>query len=177
MTPDVVTPDAAATGRASSDDLDRVDKLLLNLIQDEFPIHPRPYQALAERLAAAGGPTLLEREVLARVNSLRDRGHLRRLGAILNSGPLGYRSTLCAVKVPPELLDRTAALINARPEVTHNYVRDDDLNVWFTFCHRDRSELEAFLAELGALPGLGPVLELPAKRVYKIRAVFNLPPS
>jgi DNA-binding Lrp family transcriptional regulator len=159
------------------DGLDRLDKILLNLIQDDFPVHPRPYRVLADRLEAAGGGRLAEEQVLARVASLRSRGHLRRLGAIMNPGPLGYSSTLCAVKVPPELLDRTAALINARPEVTHNYVRDDDLNVWFTFCHRGRGELEAFLAELAAQPGLGPVLELPARKVYKIRAVFNLPPS
>jgi DNA-binding Lrp family transcriptional regulator len=158
-------------------DLDRLDRMLLNLIQDDFPVDPRPYRVLADRLEAAGGGRLDEGRVLARVDSLRGRGHLRRLGAIVNSGPLGYRSTLCAAKVPPDILDRTAAMINARPEVTHNYVREGDLNVWFTFCHRDRSALEAFLAELAALPGLGPVLELPARRVYKIRAVFNLPTS
>jgi hypothetical protein len=88
---------------------------------------------------------------------------------------LGYRSTLCAAKVPPALLETVACAINQRPEVTHNYVRDHDLNVWFTFCHDGQGQLEDFLAELRGRLGLGEVLELPASKVYKIRAVFNLP--
>lgn len=164
-------------GGHGQDLLDRTDSLILNLLQNDFPVSPRPYQDLADRLNAAHGASLSEDDVLLRVAALRDRGRLRRLGAILNSGPLGYSSTLCAVSVPPELLEKISGLINDRPEVTHNYVRDHKLNVWFTFCHHDRSQLETFLSELEAIEGLGPVLQLPARKVYKIRAVFDLPVS
>ena len=160
---------------AGKSGLDRLDQLVLNLLQDGFPIVARPYRDLASRLSLLSGESLSEDELFNRVNSLRDRGHLRRLGAILNSGPLGYRSTLCAAKVSPEALDAVADLIGRRPEVTHNYVRDDDLNVWFTFCHRERGGLEAFLGELRAVGGLDEILELPARKVYKIRAVFDIP--
>jgi DNA-binding Lrp family transcriptional regulator len=160
---------------AAAPGLDRVDTLILNLLQDDFPISPRPYRELARRLAESSGVELSETELLARVNALRDSRHVRRLGAILDSAPLGYRSTLCAVKTPDRLIGRVTALINQRPEVTHNYVRAGDLNVWFTFCHHDRRRLDELLAELRSVEGLGPVLELPARKVYKIRAVFELP--
>jgi DNA-binding Lrp family transcriptional regulator len=159
----------------SEDRLDRIDRLILNEVQDDFPIHQRPYEVLADRLNKNSDLSLSEREVIERVNSLRDRGFLRRLGAIFNSGPLGYRSTLCAAKVPEDLLELVAEKINQRPEVTHNYVRNDQYNVWFTFCHNHQSILEDFLKELRSIEGMGDVLELPAKKVYKIRAVFNLP--
>jgi DNA-binding Lrp family transcriptional regulator len=164
-----------APGPSETDALDRIDRLLLNLLQDDFPVAPRPYAVLAERLTEGHGITLSEDQILSRALALRDKGPIRRLGAILNSRPLGYQSTLCAVAVPPELLEKVAALISARPEVTHNYVRDHELNVWFTFCHHDRARLDEFLTELAAVEGLGAVLELPARKVYKIRAVFELP--
>jgi DNA-binding Lrp family transcriptional regulator len=157
------------------DILDRIDRLILNAVQEEFPIHSRPYQVLSVRLNQSNGLKLSESDILTRVNSLRDRGFLRRLGAIFNSEPLGYRSTLCAAKVPDHLLEFVAAKINQRPEVTHNYVRNDAFNVWFTFCHNQGNSLEDFLKQLRAIEGIGDVFELPAKKVYKIRAVFKLP--
>ena len=161
----------------SPDPWDRVDKLILNLLQDDFPVCPRPYLELSRRLKEKDAISLSEEELLKRVSALRSSRRLRRLGAILNSGPLGYSSTLCAVSAPPGLVEAVADLINKRPEVTHNYIRNHELNIWFTFCHHDRRELEGFLAQLREIEGLGPILELPASKVYKIRAVFNLPVS
>jgi DNA-binding Lrp family transcriptional regulator len=153
--------------------LDPLDRSLLNALQDDFPVDARPYRVLAERLSAETGLELDEDEVFRRTEKLRDRGLIRRLGGVFNSGPLGFRTTLCALKAPPELLAEAAAFINARPEVTHNYVRDCELNVWFTFTHRDPIVLENFLARLRAVKGLGPVFEFEASKVYKIRAVFD----
>jgi DNA-binding Lrp family transcriptional regulator len=159
----------------STDRLSNLDKLALNLVQDGFPIHPKPYDVLAERLKEQTGNALTGNELLDIVNSLKERGFLRRLGAIFNSSPLGYRSTLCAASVPAELLDKVVPIINARPEVTHNYIRDNKINVWFTFCHNSSATLNSFLDELKSIKGIGKVFDLPANKVYKIRAVFNLP--
>jgi DNA-binding Lrp family transcriptional regulator len=155
--------------------LSHIDKQVLNLVQDNFPVHPRPYEVLAERLNNTSNLNLTASELLAVVNSLTKRGFIRRLGGIFNSAPLGYRSTLCAAKVPEEILETVTKLINARPEITHNYLRNDQINLWFTFCHDHQETLEAFLTELRAIKGIGEVFDLPAKKVYKIRAVFNLP--
>jgi DNA-binding Lrp family transcriptional regulator len=145
------------------------------MVQDGFPVTSRPYQILSERLLKEANLTISEDEVFSRVNFLREKGFIRRLGAIFNAGPLGYHSTLCAIKVPEPLLEEIAALINSRPEVTHNYVRDHEYNVWFTFGHDEPRQLEDFLDQLRNVSGLSDVLVLPAKKVYKIKAVFTLP--
>ncbi|MDR2300786.1 MAG: Lrp/AsnC family transcriptional regulator [Deltaproteobacteria bacterium] len=159
----------------SADRLNHLDKLALNLVQDGFPIHPKPYDVLAARLKERTGYELSGLEFLNIVNSLKKRGFLRRLGGIFNSAPLGYRSTLCAARVPDEILDEVVATINARAEVTHNYIRANKINVWFTFCHDSVETLNSFLDQLRSIKGIGEVFDLPAKKVYKIRAVFNLP--
>jgi DNA-binding Lrp family transcriptional regulator len=84
----------------SKDQLSRLEKLVLNLIQDNFPVHPKPYEVLAERLREKEGRELSGQDILSIVNSLKSRGFVRRLGGIFNSSPLGYRSTLCAARVP-----------------------------------------------------------------------------
>jgi DNA-binding Lrp family transcriptional regulator len=158
----------------SADGLNHLDKLALNLLQDGFPIQPKPYDLLAARLKDQSGLELSGLEFLNIVNSLKEIGYLRRLGGIFNSAPLGYRSTLCAARVPDEILDQVVALINARPEVTHNYIRANKINLWFTFCHDSVETLNSFLNQLRSIKGIGEVFDLPAKKVYKIRAVFNL---
>ncbi|MDR1487229.1 MAG: Lrp/AsnC family transcriptional regulator [Deltaproteobacteria bacterium] len=154
--------------------LDHIDTLILNAVQDDFPVCERPYYDLAQQLNQEHRLALDEKTLLERVNTLRDGGFLRRLGAIFNSAPLGYRSTLCAAKVPHYLLEEVAEIINQRPEVTHNYVRNDDFNVWFTFCHNRQSSLDDFLTQLRAIEGIGAIFDLPASKVYKIRAVFTI---
>jgi DNA-binding Lrp family transcriptional regulator len=160
---------------SASQHLDLIDKLVLNALQDDFPIHPRPWLVLAERLAKEKNLALTETQLLERVNSLKRRGYIRRLGAIFNSKPLGFCSTLCAAQVPAELFEPTTKFINDRDEVTHNYERDHEINVWFTFCHNSRKQLESFLAQLRAIKGLDRVIDLPAQKVYKIKAIFTLP--
>ena len=63
--------------------LDEIDKSILNEIQSDFPIEARPYLILGQKLG------LGEEEILARVNSLRDRGVIRRIGGNFSSGGVG----------------------------------------------------------------------------------------
>jgi DNA-binding Lrp family transcriptional regulator len=160
-----------------ADQLSAQDKHVLNLVQDGFPVAPKPYEVLAKRLNKQTGEQLTGDEVLTIVNSLKSKGYLRRLGAIFNPAPLGYRSTLCAAMVPDNILTQVVNIINTRPEITHNYIRNNKINVWFTFCHNTTETLNSFLSELKSIQGIAEVFELPAKKVFKIRAVFNLSPS
>jgi DNA-binding Lrp family transcriptional regulator len=158
----------------SVEQLTTLDKLALNLVQDDFPIHQKPYDVLAARLKERTGIELSGAEFLNIINSLKERGFLRRLGGIFNSGALGYSSTLCGASVPDHLLEEVVARVNARVEITHNYIRNNKVNVWFTFCHNAVESLNSFLKELRSIDGIGQVFNLPSEKVYKIRAVFNL---
>jgi len=147
--------------------LDALDRRLLNLVQDEFPLTPRPYLELAKRLG------LSETEVIARLRELKKKGIIRRIGAVFDLRKLGYVSTLCALKVPPERLEEVVRIVNSFPGITHNYLREDEYNMWFTLIGPSRQHLEEMLEEIKTRTGLTELLELPAERPFKIRVNFD----
>ena len=89
-----------------------------------------------------------EEQVLGRVRNLMESGVIRRLGANFTSRKLGYTSTLCAARVPPEALERFVEVVNRYPGVTHNYLRRHHFNVWFTLIAESPERLEQILAEI-----------------------------
>lgn len=150
--------------------MDDIDKKILDIIQSDYPIAERPYAVVGERVGIS------EDEALARVQALREAGVIRRMGANFGSRQLGWRSTLCAAKVPEDKLDTFVAEVNRHPGVTHNYLRAHEFNVWFTYIGRDMDEVEAVLAGITAATGV-PVLNLPADRMYKIKVDFAMDPD
>jgi DNA-binding Lrp family transcriptional regulator len=147
--------------------LDEIDRAILNLAQTDFPIEPRPYRVLGERLG------LSEDEVLSRVKRLRATGVIRRIGGNFSAGLLGYTSTLCAARVPEERLAAFIDAVNQYDGVTHNYRRNHDLNVWFTFIASSREEIEQCLADISAATGVSEIFNLPADKTFKIRVDFK----
>lgn len=147
--------------------LDSVDRQLLDIIQTDFPLSPRPYAELGQRLG------LDEQEVLDRVRDLKARKIIRRLGANFQSAKLGFVSTLCAAKVPQDKMDAFVAEVNAKPGVTHNYLREHDYNIWFTLISPSREETQAILDGITHATGV-PILNLPATKLFKIRVDFRM---
>lgn len=147
--------------------MDRTDKRLLDAIQTDFPIASRPYAVLGARLG------LTEAETLARVRALREGGIIRRIGANFQSSRLGFTSTLCAASVPAADLDAFIEVINAHPGVTHNYLRDHRINVWFTMIGPSAEAIRQSLAAMTVATGV-LILNLPADRLFKIRVDFAM---
>lgn len=147
--------------------LDAIDKKLLDIIQSGFPLEIRPYDALGQQLGIPG------EEAFSRVEAMRKNGVIRRLGANFQSKKLGFVSTLCAAKVPPEKLERFIAMVNADPGVTHNYERDHDYNIWFTLISPSRKAETASLQAISKATGVA-ILNLPATRLFKIRVDFSM---
>jgi siroheme decarboxylase len=148
--------------------LDDDDRAILNRIQSDFPITSRPYHAIAEAIGRS------EQDVIERVLRLKQAGIIRRIGGNLVPGKLGYVSTLCAAKVPPEQLERFTETVNRHPGVTHNYLRENTFNVWFTFIAPSMEEIEANLKAISAETGITEILNLPATKVFKIKAQFDV---
>ena len=148
--------------------LDDTDRLILNRIQSDFPVTARPYEAIGREL------NLPEAEVLERLTRLKAIGIIRRIGGNFSPEKLGFVSTLCAASVPPDRVDGFAAAVNRYPGVTHNYMRDNHFNVWFTFIAPSMEEIEANLAAIVRETGVHEILNLPATRVFKIRAKFDV---
>ena len=148
--------------------LDDTDRALLNRIQSDFPITPRPFLTVAEEL------NLSEQEVIERVSRLKRSGIIRRIGGNFVPGKLGYVSTLCAAKVRAEEVYRFAEAVNRHSGVTHNYLRENMFNVWFTFIAPSMEEIEAKLQEIADETGVTDILNLPATKVFKIKAQFEV---
>ena len=147
--------------------MDRIDKRLLDIIQTGFPLESRPYAVLGRALG------LTEAEALARVRALRASGLIRRIGANFQSSKIGFSSTLCAASVPVEVVESFVAAVNAHPGVTHNYLRDHPLNVWFTMIGPTREAIREALASITDATGVR-ILDLPADRLFKVRVDFAM---
>ena len=148
-------------------ELDDIDRSLLNIIQSDFPLAARPYRVLGKMLG------LTEDQALGRVQSLRDRGVIRRIGGNFSSNSVGYASTLCAARVPAEKFDEFVACVNQYPGVTHNYRRDHELNVWFTFIAPSMETIEEHLEEIARLTGVSEIHNMPAEKTFKIKVDFR----
>ena len=149
-------------------EIDDVDKAILNRIQSDFPITSRPYRTIAEDLGLSEG------EVLKRVSRLKASGIIRRIGGNFTPEKLGFVSTLCTAKVPEDKISQFAEVVNRYPGVTHNYRRENTFNIWFTFIAPSMDEINTSLKQIAAETGVTDILNLPATRVFKIRAEFQV---
>jgi DNA-binding Lrp family transcriptional regulator len=139
----------------------------LNLIQSGFPLEKRPYAVLGKAL------NLEEKEVFALVQGLREKQIIRRLGANFDSAKLGFKSTLCAAKVPDDKLDMFISEVNSLTHVTHNYLREHSYNIWFTLIAPTEEDILKDLRDLEDKSGI-KILNLPAVSLYKIKVDFNI---
>lgn len=146
--------------------IDNKDKQIINHIQSDFPICKRPYAAIGEALS------MDEKEVITRVACLKENGIIRRIGGNFSPDTLGFFSTLCGAKVPEDKIDAFAEVVNGYRGVTHNYVREDEFNVWFTFIEASVERIKANLVEIIEKTGITAIYNLPATRVFKVRAEF-----
>lgn len=148
-------------------ELDALDRRLIDGYQRGLPVCPRPFARIAERLGA------VEDEVIARLERLQALGVLSRVGPVFDHARAGA-SLLAAVAVPEAERDAFAELINAAPGVNHNYAREHDYNLWFVMTAPDEASLAARLDHLERQLGR-PILRLPMLEGFHIDLSFPIP--
>ena len=148
--------------------MDSIDKKILNILQKEFPLTERPFQIVAEKCGIS------EEDALSRIQRLKDVGIIRRIGAVFDGAKLGRVSTLCAARVPQDKLEYFVSAVNMSKGVTHNYLRDNEYNVWFTLNASTAQDVEFFLADLKKKTGITDILDMRAVRTFKIDATFEV---
>jgi len=146
--------------------MNALDQRLLNDFQHGFPLTPTPYADIARELGVT------ETEVLARLEQLIAAGAVSRIGAVLRPNTVGV-STLAAMSVPADDLERVAALVSGYAEVNHNYEREHELNLWFVVTAPDATRLQRVLDDIGARTGI-EVLSFPLVEDYHIDLGFDL---
>lgn len=158
----------ASTNLEKMHPMDQKDKDLLNEIQSDFPLSLRPYKEVGDRLQMS------ERDVIRRIRRLKESGIIRRIGGNFQSSRLNFTSTLCAAKVPEEKIKQFVEVVNRYPGVTHNYLRNHNYNIWFTFIAQDMDDIDKALTDISEVTGVTEIRNLPAVRMFKIRVDFEI---
>ncbi len=136
-------------------------RAFINQFQGGFPLCPRPYLEAAKDLGT-DEPTLIEA-----IRTLIEAGLLTRFGPLYNAERLGGRFTLAAMSVLEADFDRVARMLEASPEVAHNYRRDHLLNMWFVLATPTSEGLQAAIRRIQSVTGL-TVHDFPKLREYHL---------
>jgi DNA-binding Lrp family transcriptional regulator len=146
--------------------LDSLDRRIINALQGEFPLCDEPYREVAVSLG------LNEATLIARLSQLLDARVLTRFGPMYQVERMGGAFVLAAIAVPEERYDAVAALVNARPEVAHNYRREHALNMWFVLATETPDGIEDAIARIECDTGLR-VDAFPKEREYFVEMKLN----
>ncbi|MDL2338183.1 MAG: Lrp/AsnC family transcriptional regulator [Pseudomonadota bacterium] len=135
------------------------DARLVDRLHSDLPLIDRPFAAVGAELG------MDEDEVLERLHRLLAQGVLTRFGPLVQIERAGGRFVLAALEVPEVRFDEVAALVNALPEVAHNYRRDHAFNMWFVVATERADQASVVLARVADLTGLA-VHAFPKEREY-----------
>ncbi|MHB1545540.1 MAG: siroheme decarboxylase subunit alpha [bacterium] len=149
-------------------ELELTDKKILNILQTDFPISTRPFLSIANLTGIS------EDEVLERIINLKTNRIIRQISAIFDSHNIGYKSTLAAFKVDPSLVDAAAEIINSHSGVSHNYLRNNEYNMWFTITLPQDKSLEGEIKLLSEKSNASDYLILPTIKLFKIGVNFDM---
>lgn len=105
--------------------LDDTDRRLLNRLQEDLPLTPRPYADVAAELG------ITEQDLLDRLARMKADRVITRFGPFFDAAAMGGDFCLCAMAVPEAEFETVLTKVNAHPEVAHNYERTHRLNMWF----------------------------------------------
>ena len=147
--------------------MDRLDRVLVNRLQDGFPVCDTPYAEVAAEFGIS------EEELLGRLEGLLEEGVLSRFGPMFDAESMGGAFALCAMHVPAERYPEITEIVNGFPEVAHNYERSHPLNMWFVLATESRGQLAAVTGDIERLTGLG-VYQLPKLEEFYVGLRFNL---
>ena len=139
--------------------MDEIDRLIINTLQEGFPICDAPYQQVATQLGIS------EQALIARLKALLDNGTLTRFGPLYHAELMGGALTLAAVKAPLERFAEVTGIINTFPEVAHNYARNHVLNMWFVIATETPEQIQQTISAIEQQTGLS-VYNMPKINEY-----------
>lgn len=143
------------------DSLDDTDRAILNATQGGLPVVSHPFAQVAHRLGIS------EDALVDRIARLREIGAITRFGPFYDAEAMGGAFCLCAMAVPADRFDAVVTLINAHPEVAHNYERAHRFNVWFVLACERPADIAAVAQRIERETGL-KVLRFPKEKEFFI---------
>lgn len=146
--------------------IDEIDKKIINLIQGDLPLTPKPFAEMAERI------NIDEVQFIKRVNKLVEKGVIRRFGATLRHQEAGYSSNaMVAWIVPDDKIEDIGEVMAGFREVTHCYQRRPQ-NDWqynlFTMVHGDsKDECYEIARRMSKISGINEYTLLFSEKEFK----------
>lgn len=139
--------------------MDELDRRIVNALQGGFPICERPFELAARTLG------LSEDELIQRIERMLADRVLTRFGPLYNADRMGGANVLAAMCVPETGYDRVTDIVNAQPEIAHNYRREHTLNMWFVGAAESPEKVEAAFRRIETLTGLA-IYRFPKEREF-----------
>jgi len=147
--------------------LSQLERDFINNFQGGFSLDEHPFASAATRLNCS------EETLIATVNSLKNRKLLSRFGPLYDAARLGGGLTLAAISVPEDRYENVTDMVNAYPEVAHNYRREHELNMWFVLATETPVELVQVLSSIENSTGLS-VYNFPKQQEFYIGLWLHL---
>ncbi len=133
--------------------LDKSDKNIVRRLQEDIPLEKEPYKTIAEELG------ITEDDLFKRINNLREKGALRRIGAILYHRKAGFSHNAMVVwAVPDNRSAEIGSFMASLPSISHCYKRIT-LDNWqynmYTMIHgQTKQECEAVVSAISKQTGI-----------------------
>lgn len=146
--------------------LDELDKKIIAMMQEEFPLVPEPYRIIADKLGIS------EDELLSRLKKYSQSKKIRKMGAVLRHREVGYSANaLCAWIVPDERIQEVGEMFAKVAVVTHCYSRVTETG-WpynfYTMLHANtREQCNHIAQELADQAGLKDYIMLFSTKEWK----------
>lgn len=144
-----------------------IDRNIINMLQDGFPISDHPYAEVAARVG------LTENDLLHRLELLLQDRTLTRFGPMYHAERLGGGLTLAAITVPEHDFQRVADIVNGFPEVAHNYAREHALNMWFVLATESKDRIGEVLEAIEQQAGYH-VYNMPKEEEFFVGLKFEV---
>jgi siroheme decarboxylase len=164
-------PLSGGSKKLQTPQLDNTDKQILQLLQENFPLVEHPWKELSSKIG------IPETQLVKRIEKMYTAGVIRKIGPVVDPTKIGYNSaTLIALRVPENKVDEVATVINQYGNISHNYEREHEYNVWFTLVGKNPQELAQIVEEILLRTSLSQndVLNLPTTQRFKINVNFQL---
>ena len=141
------------------------ERIIGRFIQRDIAMTRRPYQ----EIAAQTGMT--EQEVLNRIRQMRDRGLIRKFGAVVRHREAGFTGNAMVVwAVPEDRCEQVGQVLSSFPEITHCYERspafEGKYNL-FSMIHLRQQGIEEKIEAISAATGIQDYLILTSEEEFK----------
>jgi len=130
------------------------EKEIIKCLQEDLPLEASPFKRIAEKIG------MDENALVEKIVQLKERGVLRRVGAVVHHYQAGYAfNAMGCWQVPEEMVVKTGEKMACYSEVSHVYQRPAHPPFWpynlFTMIHgKSREDCERVAAKISQETGV-----------------------